>query len=107
MFKSVLLLSEKKEENPDQIKILSDKLAATSKKLFEVKNLNIQLTNELKQANRLLSQEIGESFTSITNLSHTNSNWRGRAQQIISLQQKLSELQDKLSVTPIEKGKIN
>ncbi|XP_044739932.1 coiled-coil domain-containing protein 13 [Chrysoperla carnea] len=94
---------EKKEENPDQIKILSDKLAATSKKLFEVKNLNIQLTNELKQANRLLSQEIGESFTSITNLSHTNSNWRGRAQQIISLQQKLSELQEKLSITPIEK----
>lgn len=52
----------------------------------------------MKTANKILQQELGDSFTSIQSLSNGQSNWRGRAQQILSLQQKNSELLEKLSL---------
>lgn len=91
-------------EKLDQVKILSDKVATLTKKLFDQKNQNSTLSHDLKQANKLLSQEIGESFTGIYNLANTSSNWRGRAQQIINLQEKLTEVQEKLSNSTGIKG---
>lgn len=80
----------------DQIKSLHDKLNTTTAKLFETKNLNVQLKNELKVANKILQQEVGESFESLQSMIGTNSNWRGRAQLICDLQQKNNELREKL-----------
>lgn len=56
----------------------------------------MQLKNDLKAANKLLRQEIGESFENLQSLMNVNTNWRGRAQMICDLQQKVSELKEKL-----------
>lgn len=83
-------------QDVDKVKVLEDKLSSTSIRLFEVKNLNMQLKNELKAATKLLKQEIGESFESLQSLVNMTPNWRGRAQVICDLQQKVSELKEKL-----------
>lgn len=75
---------------------MQEKLSNTSSKLFEVKNINIQLKNDIKMANKLLQQEIGESFDTLQHINNTNSNWRGRAQIIFDLQQKNNELRENL-----------
>lgn len=46
-------------------------------------------------ANKLLQQEVGDNFDTIQS-SNSNGNWRGRAQVIRDLQQKNSELREKL-----------
>lgn len=56
----------------------------------------MQLRNDLKLATKLLQQEIGESFDTLQNLVSLNPNWRGRAQVICDLQQKVAELREKL-----------
>lgn len=71
-------------------------MSHTTNKLSEIRNANFQLKNDLKLMNKLLQQEIGESFGSLQSLTNSNSGWRGRAQIIIDLQQKNSELKDKL-----------
>jgi len=83
---------EEVQANPDEIKELTDKLSATSAKLCESRNQVQQLKHELKIAHKALSSEIGENVSIQTALS---SGWRGRAQQIISLQKKLSEFTEK------------
>lgn len=80
----------------DQIKQLNDKLSHTSSKLFEMKNLNLQLKNDLKLANKLLQQEIGETFENLQTMINSGNNWRGRAQIICDLQQKNNDLREKL-----------
>lgn len=80
----------------DKLKALEDKLSTTSIKLFEAKNQNMQLKNDLKTATKLLRQEIGENFESLQSLVNLNTNWRGRAQVICDLQQKIAELKEKL-----------
>lgn len=87
-----------KHNQIEEIKQLQEKLSQTTNKLFEVKNKNIELRNEIKSANKLLQQELGDSFTSVQNFANCQTNWRGRAQQIIHLQQKNSELQDKIAI---------
>lgn len=77
------------------MKCLQDRLSQTTNKLFEVRNKNIELKNELKLANKVLQQELGDSFISLQSFT-SQTNWRGRAQQIINLQQKNTELQDKV-----------
>lgn len=75
--------------------MLQEKLNTTTNKLFEAKNLNMQLKNDLKIASKLLQQEVGENFDTLRNTS-SNSNWRGRAQIICDLQQKNNDLKEKL-----------
>lgn len=75
------------------------KLNSIQQKLFESRNKNTELQNQLKLAQRCLQQEIGENFNLATMASQTqNSNWRGRAQQIIHLQQKVHELKGRLEI---------
>lgn len=83
-------------DKEDQVKQLTDKLAATQSKLYEAKNANVQLKNDLKLANKFLQQEIGDSFENLQNLANNGANWRGRAQIVCDLQQKNSELREKL-----------
>uniref|UniRef100_A0A1I8Q6C2 Coiled-coil domain-containing protein 13 n=1 Tax=Stomoxys calcitrans TaxID=35570 RepID=A0A1I8Q6C2_STOCA len=76
---------------------LQSKLVAMQQKLFETRNKNIELTNQLKLAQKCLQQETGENFNLNLLASHsTTSQWRGRAQQIINLQQKVQELKERL-----------
>lgn len=87
------------DTHTEQIKSLQEKLSIANSKLFDTKNQNTQLKNDLKMANKILLQELGDNFISIQNFTtNGNSNgWRGRAQQILSLQQKNSELQERIS----------
>lgn len=74
------------------IKSLQDRVTTVSSKLFETRNLNAQLKNDIKATNKLLQQEVGQSVEVVKN----SSNWRGRAQIICDLQEKNNELREKL-----------
>lgn len=64
----------------------------------------MKLKNELKLANKILLHELGDNFISLQNYATNGANWRGRAQQIISLQQKNSELLERISVVAGDRG---
>ncbi|XP_065361169.1 coiled-coil domain-containing protein 13 [Calliphora vicina] len=98
-------LQEKSQHNKEycekqtsaSIEEMQSKLSAVKQKLFETRNKNVELNSQLKLAQKCLQQEIGENFN--LNLlvgQGSSSNWRGRAQQILHLQQKVKELQDRL-----------
>ncbi|XP_030385848.1 coiled-coil domain-containing protein 13 [Scaptodrosophila lebanonensis] len=73
------------------------KISNMQQKLFESRNKNLELQNQLKLAQKCLQHEIGESFNINTLAANLNqANWRGRAQQILSLQQKVQELKARL-----------
>ncbi|KAJ8973151.1 hypothetical protein NQ317_017924 [Molorchus minor] len=94
-----------KEEKPvnqleETIKKLQEKCNVTSNKLLEVKNVNCQLKNDMKLANKWLQQETGENFESLQSLNNSNNgNLRGRAQIICDLQQKNNELREKAQIS--------
>ncbi|XP_005190045.2 putative leucine-rich repeat-containing protein DDB_G0290503 [Musca domestica] len=102
--KDLKLAEEKSQQDRDFVKKgsspideLQSKLVSMQQKLFETRNKNVELNNQLKLAQKCLQQEIGENFNLNTLASHaTNSNWRGRAQQILHLQQKVQELKARL-----------
>uniref|UniRef100_A0A2H1V2P5 SFRICE_003234 n=1 Tax=Spodoptera frugiperda TaxID=7108 RepID=A0A2H1V2P5_SPOFR len=83
--------------NPDELKELNSKLSLVNKKLYESKNRNLELKNDILMATKILQQELGHKFTSIKELQNDVAGWKGRAQQIVLLQAKISELEDKLS----------
>ncbi|CAH0599858.1 unnamed protein product [Chrysodeixis includens] len=84
------------EASPDELKELNSKLATVNKKLYESKNRNLELKNDILIATKILQQELGDKFTSIKELQNDIKGWKGRAQQIILLQAKISELEEKL-----------
>lgn len=86
------------EISPDEFKELTAKLSVVNKKLCETKNRNLELKNEILGATKILQQELGDKFTSIKELQHDVAGWKGRAQQIVCLQAKIAELEDKLNV---------
>lgn len=100
--KEKLLNHEKSIESliPSEVENLTETLDKTKKKLFEISNVNVLLKNELKMAHKCLQQELGfESMNLQQLLSGNNPSWRGRAQQITMLQNKIVELRDKLEYT--------
>ncbi|XP_044264595.1 girdin-like [Tribolium madens] len=94
------------ETNLDEMKKLQEKLNYTTNKWIEEKNLNLQLKNDLKRANKWLQQEVGEKFETLLSLNSSNSNWRGRAQIICDLQQKNQDLKEKLKLFQDNKGPV-
>ncbi|XP_036344094.1 coiled-coil domain-containing protein 13-like [Rhagoletis pomonella] len=87
------------ETHKDASDELRAKLTALQQKLFETRNKNSELQGQLKLAQKCLQQEIGEHFNLATMAAQAqNSNWRGRAQQILHLQQKLHELKERLDI---------
>nr|CAD7196018.1 unnamed protein product [Timema douglasi] len=84
---------EEVEKDPNQVKLLTDKLQMTNQRLCDSRNQCQALKQDLRMVQKALCSEAGENV-SIHSLS---SNWRGRAQQIAALQQKLVELQEKLN----------
>lgn len=82
------------------VETLQSELQSTKQKLFETLNQNQELRNNIKLAQKCVQQEIG--VTDNVNfgvLLASNSSWRGRQQQILSLQNKVTELKEKLSMT--------
>nr|CAD7454083.1 unnamed protein product [Timema tahoe] len=84
---------EEVDKDPNQVKLLTDKLQVTNQRLCESRNQCQALKQDLRMVQKALCSEAGENV-SIHSLS---SNWRGRAQQIAALQQKLLETQEKLN----------
>ncbi|XP_076657900.1 coiled-coil domain-containing protein 13 [Halictus rubicundus] len=84
------------KESEDRIRQLNEKLQQTQTKLYESKNTCVSLKSEINKLNKLLCSEVGENV-SLANLSNQPGGWRGRAEQIQLLQQKVAELQSKLS----------
>ncbi|KAK2587141.1 hypothetical protein KPH14_002899 [Odynerus spinipes] len=84
------------KEDEDKIKSLTEKLQQVQTKLYESKNAYASLKQEFNKAQKLLCSEVGENVT-VAGLSSQPGGWRGRAEQIRLLQQKVGELQSKLS----------
>ncbi|XP_026824385.1 coiled-coil domain-containing protein 13 [Ooceraea biroi] len=80
----------------EQVKCLKNKLQRAQTKLCESRNMCATLRQEINKAQKLLCSEVGENVR-ITALSSVPGGWRGRAEQIRSLQQKVAELQIRLS----------
>ncbi|XP_014472720.1 PREDICTED: coiled-coil domain-containing protein 13-like [Dinoponera quadriceps] len=87
--------SSSKSDN-ERIKCLKNKLQWTQIRLCESRNTCAALRQEIKKAQKLLCSEVGENV-SVTAFSSVPGGWRGRAEQIRNLQQKVAELQTKLS----------
>ncbi|XP_045782828.1 coiled-coil domain-containing protein 13 [Maniola jurtina] len=83
--------------NSDELKDLNNKLSVVNKKLYESKNKNLELKNDILIATKILQQELGDKFTNIKDLQNDIAGWKGRAQQIVLLQAKVSELEEKLN----------
>ncbi|KOC68310.1 Coiled-coil domain-containing protein 13 [Habropoda laboriosa] len=81
----------------DRLKHLLEKLQQTQGKLYESKNNCASLKQEINKLHKLLCSEIGENLNFGNLLLNQPGGWRGRAEQIHLLQQKVTELQTKLS----------
>lgn len=79
---------------------MNAKLASINKKLYDSKNKNLELKNDILIATKILQEELGDRFTSIKELQKDLAGWKGRAQQIVALQAKVVELEGKLNMKP-------
>ncbi|KAK7093088.1 coiled-coil domain-containing protein 13-like [Littorina saxatilis] len=87
--------SESKEVDEVDVKAIQDKLKATESKMAEYRNQCQVLKQEIKVAHKVLTQELGENVN-IQSLLNNSGNFRGRAQQIITLQNKVEELRSQI-----------
>ena len=74
---------------------LQDQLKQSKLKMAKQRNQCQVLKQELKLAQRVITKEVGEGVSMSALLSGV-SGWRGRAQQIIALQNKVAELGEQL-----------
>ena len=86
------------------ITALQEQLLHSKQKTTEYRNQCQLLKQDLKVAHRVLAKEIGEGV-SVSVLMSGVSGWRGRAQQIIALQNRVSELKQQLERVQQENGK--
>ncbi|XP_077272327.1 coiled-coil domain-containing protein 13 [Temnothorax americanus] len=102
-----ILKSEVRKDSGDskgdeeRFRCLKNKLQRVQAKLCESRNTCAALRQEINKAQKgykyqLLCSEVGENI-SFSALSSAPGSWRGRAEQIRNLQQKLAELQTRLS----------
>ncbi|XP_064495722.1 coiled-coil domain-containing protein 13 isoform X3 [Pseudopipra pipra] len=88
------MLEENLAESPE-VKALQEKLNTANFKAMEYRNQLQSSRQELKMTQKLLANEIGEDVN-IQSLLANSGSWRGRAQQILVLQNKVRELESKL-----------
>ncbi|XP_075602945.1 coiled-coil domain-containing protein 13 isoform X2 [Balearica regulorum gibbericeps] len=81
-------------ESPE-VKALQEKLTTTNFKVMEYRNQLQSAKQELKMTQKLLANEVGEDVN-IQSLLTNSGSWRGRAQQILVLQNKVRELENQL-----------
>ncbi|XP_071103198.1 coiled-coil domain-containing protein 13-like [Haliotis cracherodii] len=96
-------LEEKTDEGVD-VKGLQDKLKQTESKLADYRNQCQALKQELKIQHKVLQQEVGENVN-VQSLLNSNSGWRGRAQQVLTLQNKIEDLKTQLDSARGRSGK--
>ncbi|KAJ7380185.1 Coiled-coil domain-containing protein 13 [Desmophyllum pertusum] len=84
------------EKETSETTALQEKLSQANNKVAEFRNQCDKLKKDLKVAHKVLAKEVGEGFN-ITSLLNDSSGWRGRQQQITSLQNKVSELKGQLT----------
>ena len=77
------------------IEQLKERLQVSNQKRVEYRNECQVLKQELKLSHKVISKEVGEG-ANVSSLLNSVSGWRGRSQQIIALQNKVSELQQKV-----------
>ncbi|EDV28271.1 uncharacterized protein TRIADDRAFT_20929, partial [Trichoplax adhaerens] len=78
-------------DTQEELEVTKEKLARTSTKLNEYRSQCQSQKQELKTMHKILISELGDNVN-INNLLNRSSNWRGRQQQIISLQDKVCEI---------------
>ncbi|XP_053621605.1 coiled-coil domain-containing protein 13 [Plodia interpunctella] len=94
----ICMCKDAQDASPDELKELNNKLIVVNKKLYDSKNRNLELKNDILIATKILQQELGDKFTSIKELQNDLAGWKGRAQQIVLLQSRVSELEEKLNL---------
>lgn len=88
-------INSEEPKTTEEFKNLQDKLKQAESKMAEWRNQCQIFKQELKLANRVISQEVGEGFN-LHSFVSGKSTWKGRMQQIITLQQKISELKQQV-----------
>ena len=93
--KDDIKVSNCQDDSASVISQLRDQLQQLKMKMAEQRNQCQVLKQELKLAQKVITKEVGEG-SSVSALLSGVSGWRGRAQQIIALQNKLAELGEQL-----------
>ncbi|KAJ3093062.1 Coiled-coil domain-containing protein 13 [Quaeritorhiza haematococci] len=86
------------ERNRIEVRGLKDKLSQVTRKLEEERIQNGSLRSELGRVQKIVAMEVGEEFLTNPNLLRGKEmgGWRGRAQQILTLKEKVRDLSNKL-----------
>ncbi|XP_048578258.1 coiled-coil domain-containing protein 13 [Nematostella vectensis] len=83
------------QQDSEAVAGLQEKLNHANQKMAEYRNQCETLKKELKVATKVLSKEVGENVN-MSSLLNEPSGWRGRQQQIITLQHKVADLKGQL-----------
>ena len=90
-------------EDEEKLKLrlseLQEELTQSKTKTTDYRNQCQILKQDLKLAHRVIAKEVGKGVT-VSELLNSPSGWRGRSQQIITLQNKLVEMKTLLKKTP-------